>query len=100
MVLPMYKLRIPEYLANDIRSLHPDIKKKVKHALKAITDDPYAGKALKDELKGLRSFRVKRFRIIYQVIDKKEIQLVALGPRACIYEETYRLLKKEEKSGE
>ncbi|MGD9160320.1 MAG: type II toxin-antitoxin system RelE/ParE family toxin [Desulfobacteraceae bacterium] len=94
----MYKLRIPEYLANDIRSLHPDIKKKVKHALKAIIDDPFTGKALKDEPKGLRSFQVKRFRIIYQIVNEKEIQIVALGPRACIYEETYRLLKKEEKS--
>ena len=93
----MYKLRIPEYLASDIRSLHPNIKKKIKHGLKAIINDPYAGKALKDELQGLRSFRVKRFRIIYQVNDKKEIQIVALGPRAFIYEETYRLLKKEEK---
>ena len=41
----MYKLRIPEYLANDIRSLHPDIKKKIKHALKAIINDPNEGKA-------------------------------------------------------
>ena len=90
----MYKLRMPDYLANDIRSLHPDIKKKVKHALKSIIDDPYTGKALKDELKGLRSFRVNRFRIIYQVVDKKEIQIVALGPRAHIYEETYKLLMK------
>lgn len=96
----MYKLRIPEYLAKDIRSLHPDIKKKVKNALKIIVNDPNAGKALKDELKGLKSFRVKRFRIIYQVAGEKEIQIVALGPRAFIYEETYRLLKKEEKSGE
>ena len=94
----MYKLRIPEYLADDIISLHPVIKKKIKHALKIIINDPYAGKALKDDLKGLRSFRVKRFRIIYKVAGKKEIQVVALGPRACIYEETYRLIKKEEKS--
>ena len=94
----MYKLRIPEYLANDISSLHPDIKKKIKHALKTIINDPYTGKALKDEIKGLRSFRVKRFRIIYQVAGEKEIQLVALGPRAFIYEETYKLIKKEEKS--
>ena len=74
------------------------ILKKIKHALKAIITDPYTGKALKDELKGLRSFRVKRFRIISHVIGEKEIQLVALGPRASIYEETYKLIKKEEKS--
>ena len=62
-----------------------------------IINEPYTGEALKDKLKGLRSFHVKRFRIISQVAGKKEIKLVALGPRACIYEETYRLIKKEEK---
>ena len=92
----MYKLRIPDYLVRDIRSLHPDIKKKIRNALKIITEDPYTGKALKDELEGLMSFRVSRFRIIYQVEEKKEIKIVAIGPRSCIYEETYILLKKEE----
>ena len=93
----MYKLRIPDFLASDIRSLHPDIKKKLKHALKIIMEDPFSGKALKEELYGLRSFRVKRYRIIYQISEKKEIEIIAFGPRAIIYEETYRLLKKEEK---
>ena len=92
----MYKLRVPDYLARDIRSLHPDIKKKVRSALEIISKDPYAGKALKDELEGLRSFRVKKFRIIYQVKKGKELKIIALGPRAYIYEETYRLLKKTE----
>ncbi|MFC1840286.1 type II toxin-antitoxin system RelE/ParE family toxin [Thermodesulfobacteriota bacterium] len=91
----MYKLRIPEYLVKDIRSLHPDIKKKVRNALKINEEDPYSGKVLKDELEGLRSFRIKKLRIIYQIEEEKEIKIVALGPRAYIYEETYRLLKKK-----
>jgi mRNA interferase RelE/StbE len=90
----MYKLRIPDFLVKDIRSLHPDIKKKIENALKTISEDPYAGKALKDEFEGLRSFRIKRFRIIYQVVERREIKIIALGPRSIIYEETYRLLKK------
>lgn len=90
----MYKLRVPDYLVKDIRSLHPDIKKRVKNALKIITEEPYAGKALKNELEGLRSFRIKKYRIIYQVQEGKEVKIVALGPRERIYEETYRLLKK------
>ena len=88
----MHKLRIPDYLISEIRSLHPDINKKVKTALKIISENPYAGKALKEELEGLRSFRVKRFRIIYQVGKRDEINIVAFGPRANIYEETYRLI--------
>jgi mRNA interferase RelE/StbE len=94
--MPMFKLRIPDHLVRGIRSLHPDIKRKVKSALKIISEDPYAGKALKDELEGLRSFRVKRIRIIYQIYKGEEINIVAIGPRVTIYEETYRLLIRKE----
>lgn len=90
----MVKLRIPDYLVKFLRTLHPEIKRKVKSALKSITAKPYSGKLLKDELEGLRSVRVSRFRIIYLFDAKKEIQIVAIGPRATIYEETYRLIKK------
>jgi len=70
----MYKLRVPDHLVEFIRSLHPEIKRKIKGSLKNIATDPNAGKPLKDELEGLRSFRVSRF-----------------------YEETYRLIRKESK---
>jgi mRNA interferase RelE/StbE len=90
----MYKLRIPNYLVKFIRTLHPEIKRKIRSALKSITAEPYSGKLLKDELAGLRSIRVSRFRIVYLLGAKKEIQIVAIGPRATIYEETYRLIKK------
>jgi mRNA interferase RelE/StbE len=93
----MYKLRVPDYLVREISSLHPDIKKKIRNALKIISEDPGAGKVLKDELEGLMSFRVNRFRIIYSFKKNKEIRIVALGPRAYIYEETYKLLKKGKK---
>lgn len=61
---------------------------------KTILSDPSSGKALKDELAGLRSFGVGSFRIIYRVI-RNVIEIVAIGPRERIYEETYRLLKRE-----
>jgi len=91
----MYKLRTPDYLIKFIRALHPEIKKKIKVALKSIIAEPDSGKSLKNELEGLRSVRVSRFRIIYRLEDTKEIQIVAIGPRSSIYEETYRLIKKE-----
>ena len=90
----MYKLRIPDYLVKFIRTLHPELKRKIKVAFKNITEGPYSGKMLKDELEGLRSLRVSRFRIIYKLKASKEIQIVAIGPRTTIYEETYRLIKK------
>ena len=62
--------------------------------MKAILADPSSGKALKEELAGLRSFRVGTFRIIYRVM-RNVVEIVAIGPRERIYEETYRLLKRE-----
>lgn len=89
----IYRLRIPDETADLLRGLHPELKRKIKAALKAILSEPYAGKALKDDLSGLRSYRVGRLRIIYR-LHGKEIQIVVIGPRKKIYLETYRLLKK------
>ena len=93
----MYTLRVPDHMAEFIRDLHPEIKRKVKGSLKNIATEPNSGKPLKDELEGLRSFRVSRFRIVYRVAESREIQIIAVGPRERIYEETYRLMKKESK---
>ncbi len=90
-----YKLRIPDDTVSLIRGLHPQLKKKIRAALQEITDNPHTGKALKDELKGLWSYRMKRIRIIYRFTSKKYIDIIALGPRNNIYKETYKLLKKK-----
>ena len=92
----LYKLLIAGHAATVLRNLHPDIKKKLKTAFKVIAADPNAGKALTEELDGLRSYRVSRFRIIYRVMQEKRIEIVAVGPRERIYEETYRLVSKSE----
>ncbi len=90
-----YKLRVSNDTVSLIRGLHPQLKKKIKAALQEITDAPHTGKALKDELKGLWSYRIKRIRIIYRFTSKKYIDIIALGPRKNIYQETYKLLKKK-----
>lgn len=95
MVLSSRRLKIPEETAALVRSLHPNLKRKIKAAFQAILTDPLTGKALKDELEGLRSFRVSRFRVIYRTTNKKDvIEIITVGPRKTIYEETLRLLKK------
>ena len=93
----MYKLRVPDHLAEFIRGLHPELKRKIKGSLKNIATEPNSGKPLKEELQGLRSFRVSRFRIVYRIAGPREIQIIAIGPRKRIYEATYRLIRKESK---
>ena len=92
-----YKLKIPHETSGFIKSLHPDLKSRVKAALKSILQDPHSGKALKDELNGLRSFRIRGFRLIYRVSSGKIVEIIAIGPRKNIYEETFRLVSKKGK---
>ena len=87
---PPRRVRIPHEVAALIRDLHPVLKRKVRAALQAIFDDPYSGKSLRNELRGLRSYRVGRFRLIYRL--RRDVDLVAFGPRDSIYVETYRRL--------
>lgn len=85
-----------EETAGLIRTLHPDLKRKVKAALQTVLNDPLSGKTLKDELEGLQSFKVGKFRVVYKTVtDKSIIEVVAVGPRKTIYEETLRLLQRE-----
>lgn len=89
-VSPPRRLRVPHEVATLVRGLHPVLKRKVRAALEVLLREPYAGKALQNELQGLRSYRVGRFRIIYRL--RKDVELVAFGPRDSIYLETYRQL--------
>ncbi|UCH82106.1 MAG: type II toxin-antitoxin system RelE/ParE family toxin [Nitrospiraceae bacterium] len=88
-----YKLLVPNEVAELIRTLHPHIKKKITSSLRIILSDPHSGKSLKYELTGLKSFRVSKLRIIYRIGKGRMVELVAIGPRERIYEETYRLIK-------
>ena len=91
---PLHKLRVPDEVAELVRGMHPTLKRKTRATLKTILADPSSGRALKNELAGLRSFRVGTFRIVYRVI-RNVVEIVSIGPRERIYEETYRLLKRE-----
>ena len=91
---PLHRLRVPDEVADLVRGMHPALKRKTRASQKTILADPSSGKALKDELAGLRSFRVGIFRVVYRV-TRNVVEIVAIGPRKRIYEETYRLLKRK-----
>ncbi len=92
---PEHKLRVPDEVVELISSMHPHLRKKIKASLKTILSDADSGKTLRDELAGLRSFPVSRFRIIYRISRKNVIEIIVIGPRKRIYEETFRILNKK-----
>jgi mRNA interferase RelE/StbE len=93
-----YLLKVPESLVSLIRNLHPLIKADIRAALYFLVQNPNSGKALKEELHGLRSYRIKRFRVIYRIVaPEKILEIIAIGPRKNIYEETFKIINKEGK---
>jgi mRNA interferase RelE/StbE len=98
MTAPRLKVRVPDPVAGTIRNLHPEIKRKIRAGMDELAAEVRSGKPLKRELVGLWSLRVGRFRIIYRLKSERRIELVAVGPRATIYEETYRLISRATQS--
>ena len=86
-------VRLPKDVEQVIRSLHPDLKRRVRAAIDLLCASPEAGKALKGELDGWRSLRVGRLRVVYREA-RKQIEVAAIGPRASIYSETTRRLHR------
>lgn len=89
------KLKVPNDVVHLLRRLHPELKRKIRAGFELLIKNPFEGKELKEELKGLRSLRVGRLRIIYRLSTTSQIEIVNMGPRKTIYFETYRLISKK-----
>ncbi len=94
--MSLFRPDIPPHVAEVIRSLHPDLKRSIKSAIRAIAADPDCGEPLQRELDGLRKYRVRRFRIVYAVDQKaRVIRLMAVGHRRHVYEELTEQLRQK-----
>ena len=92
--MPVRTLKVPAPVKDLVRSLHPVLKRKIRAALDDILKDSNCGKLLQDELQGLWSLLVGRHRVIY-LLDASGAEIVAIGPRRAIYEETERKLRSK-----
>ena len=91
-----YRLVIPPHVEQIILHLAPNLKRKIRAALEAIREEPHLGKPLKDELRGLWSYRVSRYRIVYRIHHGRiEIQVIDPGPRILIYTRVLEAIKGE-----
>ncbi len=83
-----YRPNIAPHVAEVIRHLPPEVKRGVKAAIRALSNDPALGVPLQRELEGLSKYRVRRFRIVYAVDrSRRIIRIMAIGHRRAIYEE-------------
>ena len=90
-----YRPDIPPHVADVIRGLPPEVKRGVKAAIRALSDDPRAGDPLQRELDGLWKYRVRRYRIVYAVERQRRVlRIMAVGHRRVVYEELADRLRR------
>jgi mRNA interferase RelE/StbE len=83
-----FTLDISPDVADIIRHLSPDLKRGVRAALRALSVNPREGVPLVRELEGKWRYRVRRYRIVYEIDSRaRRLRVVAVGHRRHIYEE-------------
>ncbi len=81
------KVRYTAEAASLIRKLHPQIKRLVRQAIRDLLDNPLIGHELHFDLSGFRSYRVKGYRMLYQINDRNGIlEIYYVGRRRDVYE--------------
>ena len=86
--MPSYRPAIPPEVAEVIRHLPPQVKRAVRAAIQALTDDPDAGEPLHGELQGWFKYRVRRFRIVYGIDrPQRTVRILSVGHRRSVYED-------------
>jgi prevent-host-death family protein len=69
-VMTVYRPDIPPHVAQLIRHFLPELKRSVKQAIRSLSSNPFSSEPLLRELTGLWKYKVRRFRLIYEV-DRK-----------------------------
>jgi mRNA interferase RelE/StbE len=86
-------LKFTPEAARLLGKLHPESKKLIKAGFTELRQNPYVGDDLQQELSGFKSYKIKRYRVLYAV-DEEEgvIQVYYVGHRRDVYEQFRDLL--------
>ena len=82
-----------------LANLHPESKKLIKAGLTELRQNPHLGDDLQQELSSFKSYKIKRYRILYDINEEEEvIQVYYVGHRRDVYEQFRDLLNNLHKS--
>ena len=82
-----YAIRIKASALRELQRIERSDRERLVAAIDRLAENPFAGSALKGELRGLRRIRVGDYRLIYEL---QERDLVVLVLRAAHRREAYR----------
>ena len=89
-----WRLVITPKVQEALRTVPPETKRYVRRAFQEIAKNPWIGKPLRDDLVGLHSLRVRRFRVVYRMERHiVTVVVVGVGPRETIYGEIASALR-------
>ena len=81
-----YHVVLPKKVQSDLANLDARYRPRIYRALRALESDPYLGKPLEGQYKGLRSLALWPYRIIYEIRKQEMIILVIrIGHRQGVY---------------
>ncbi len=79
--------------------LHPESKKFIKEGLTELRQNPHLGDDLQQELSGFKSYKIRRYRILYDINEEEGvIQVYYVGHRRDVYEQFRDLLNNFQNS--
>lgn len=94
-----FRMKFTPESSRIISKFHPENKKLIKKALVELSKNPYAGNDLQEELYGFKSFKLKRYRVLYNINEEDNtIQIFHIGHRKDVYEQFHRLLNQLKKT--
>lgn len=89
------QVRFTPEAAELLSRFHPENKKLIKAAIKELCQDPYSGGDLQEELSGFKSYKSKRYRILYRLNEGENvIEIYYIGHRRDVYDQFRLLLNK------
>lgn len=90
-----FRIRFTPEAARLLSRFHPENKKLIKAALDELRKNPFTGNDLQEELSGFKSYKTKRYRILYAISEEENvIQIYYIGHRKDVYDQ-FRVLLTE-----
>ncbi|KPV63856.1 MAG: Plasmid stabilization system protein [Candidatus Bathyarchaeota archaeon BA2] len=80
-----FEVRFTPRFLKKIKALDREVQVRILREVNALKINPYAGKLLRGEWKGVYSLRVGNYRVLYQV-KESTVFLLVVGHRKRVYE--------------
>ena len=90
-----FRIRFTPEAVRILSKMHPDNKKPIKAGLNELRKDPYMGNDLQEELSDFKSYKLNRYRVLYNILEEENIiQIYYVGHRRDVYDQFRALLNE------